>query len=158
MKISIITAMFLATLSTTSHADSIYKSVDENGNVTYSSTPPDNYIDSTKINISAPPSDADVKAAQQRHDSNIKAAEIMDENRSSRNQQTAEDNRLKRENQTQLQQQTQKQESHDNQDYGYPYYPRRYPGVTRPPIGRPVTKPITRPVQKPVTRPSMPAR
>ena len=123
-------------------ADTIYKSISEDGNVTYSTTPPQNSERSTSIDITPPPSEEDIKAAQSRQERNKKAAETLDENRKKRNEITAEENRLKRENQKQLQQQQQAEENNDNQGYGYPYYRQRHPGVIRPPAHRPVQLPV----------------
>lgn len=126
-----IVALVLCLISA-SHADSIYKTVDENGRVTYSSTPPENSKDISEINIAAPPSEKQIKAAQERHEGNLKAAEILDENRNKRNEQIAEENRIKREKQK-----TQPEESYNNEDYGYPYYRRRNPNIIRRPVTRP---------------------
>lgn len=127
-------------LTATSHADTVYKSVDENGKVTYSSTPPVEHNDISKIKIAAPPSDEHVEAAKQRHEKNQKAAEILDENRQKRNAQIAEENRIKRERQNQLKQQKQAEDANRNDQYDhYPYY-RRGGGIIvnpRPPIARP---------------------
>jgi hypothetical protein len=131
------------------HADSIYKSVDENGRVTYSSTPPESHKEIEKINIAPPPSEAEIQAAKQRHEKNLEAAGTMDETRKKRNEITAEENRIKSERQKQMQKQTQKKESNDSP--AYPYYYPRYPGVIVPPApDRPVIdRPIERPIQLP---------
>lgn len=130
------------------HAESIYKSVDENGRVSYSSTPSDNSQSAEKMDIVPPPSEAEIEAAKQRHERNLEAAETMDVTRKKRNEITAEENRIKSERQKQMQKQTQKKESNDSQ--GYPYYYPRYPGVLvpadRPVIDRPI---IERPVNLP---------
>ena len=136
MKIISITILLLA--SATIDADTIYKSIDKDGNVTYSTTPPQNSEQSTSVNIAPPPSEERIKAAQDRQNRNKEAADILDENRKKRDEITAEQNRLKRENQKQLQQQQQAEKNNDNNDYGYPYIPGRRPGDVRPPINRPV--------------------
>ena len=123
-------------------ADTIYKSISEGGNVTYSTTPPPNSERSTSIDITPPPSEEDIKTAQDRQERNKKAAETLDKNRKKRNEITAEENRLKRENQKQLQQQQQAEKNNDNQNYGYPYYRQRHPGAIRPPAHRPVQLPV----------------
>jgi len=119
-------------------ADTIYKSVDDKGNITYSTTPPQDNATSTEVEIAPPPSEEQIRAAQQRHDRNKEAAEILDENRKKREEQIAEENRLKREQQKQLQQKKQAEKNNENQNYGYPY-PRRLPA--RPIINPPVAVP-----------------
>jgi len=139
----IIKILFFLSLSlTTVHAETIYKSVDKNGKVTYSTTPPANSKTSTQVDIAPPPSEDRIKAAQQRQERNKEAAGILDENRKKRDELTAEENRLKREQQKQLQQQKQAEESNANDEYvGYPYYRRR-------PVGRPiVTPPVNLPAR-----------
>ena len=126
-------------ISTTfSIADTIYKSVDKNGKVTYSTTPPKNSKQSTEVDIAPPPSEEQVKAAQERYERSKKAADIYDENRKEREEIIAEENRLKQEKQKQLQQQQQAEKNNENQNYGYPY-PRRLPGrpVVNPPVAVP---------------------
>jgi len=140
--------LLLITLSGT-HAETIYKSVDENGRVSYSSTPPESHKEIEKVNITPPPSEAEIQAAKQRHEKNIEAAGTMDETRKKRNDIIAEENRIKNERQKQMQKQTQKKESNDSKSYPY-YYP-RYPGVIAPPVtDRPIIDhPIERPLQLP---------
>lgn len=129
-------------------AEKVYKSIDENGRVSYSSTPPDDNQSAEKIDIAPPPSDAEIQAAKQRHEKNLEAAETMDTTRKKRNEITAEENRIKSERQKQMQKQTQQKEQSNSP--AYPYYYPRYPGVTVPPnrpvIDRPI---IERPVQLP---------
>ena len=119
-------------------ADTIYKSVDEKGNVTYSTTPTQDNAKSTEVEIAPPPSEEQVRAAQQRHDRNKEAAEILDENRKKREALSAEENRLKREQQKQLQQQQQAEKNNENQNNSYPF-PLRRPGrpVIHPPVAVP---------------------
>ena len=118
-------------------ADTIYKSVDEHGNVSYSTTPPKDNERSTAVDIAPPPSEKQVKAAQERGERNQEAADILDENRKKRDEITAEQNREKRENQKQLQQQRQAEQNNSNDDYGYPYYPRRRVGNQGSPVVSP---------------------
>jgi hypothetical protein len=140
--------------STAAHADSIYKSVDENGKVTYSATPPQNSEQIKKIEIQPPPSDEDIKSAKQRHQKLQQAAGALDEDRKKRDEITAEENRLAQEKQKQSQLQQQAEKNNSNTDNAYPYYyPRRYP--PRYPAGPGPATP--RPVQRP--RPArLPAR
>ena len=118
--------------ATSAVAEDIYKSVDDNGKVTYSSTPPANTQEASKVEITPPPSAADIKAAKEQQERNQKTADMLDENRKQRGQATAEDNRLKRENQKQSQLQQDAENNNENRDYGYPYYPGRYPAGGRP--------------------------
>lgn len=125
------------------YADTIYKSVDENGKVSYSTTPPTDNTDSSIVNISAPPSEESIKAAKNRQENNMEAARQFDENRQARNEITEKENQQKRENQKQKQLQQEAENNNDNLDYGYPV-PRR-----RPMHDRPVTRPSPRPVVLP---------
>lgn len=121
------------------NAETIYKSVDENGKVTYSATPPEESETATQVDIAPPPSEERIKAAQQRHERNMETADVLDENRKKRDELTAEENRLKREKQKQLQLQKQAEKNNENDNYdGYPYYPSRY--RPRPP-GKPIIAP-----------------
>ncbi len=135
LKILILTLPFIAN----SHADTIYKTVDEQGRTTYSSTPLESENQTTTIKTTPAPSDERIEAAQQRHKRNVNAAEIMDKNRMQRNEKIEEENRLKQERQKQLQQNKQTEDANDTQHYGYPYYPRRplYKPVVSPPVHRP---------------------
>lgn len=132
MKIISIVIILLTT--GTSVADTIYKSVDKDGHVTYSTTPPANSENSNSVDIAPPPSEERIQAAKDRQDRNKEAAGILDENRKERDKITAEENRLKRENQEQLQQQQQADKNNENNNYGYPYIPGRRPGGPRLPI------------------------
>jgi hypothetical protein len=137
---TIIRIIFLFTVSLAPlNAETIYKSVDENGKVTYSTTPPEESETATPVDIAPPPSEERIKAAQQRHERNMEAAGVLDENRKKRDELTAEENRLKREKQKQLQLQKQAEKNNENDNYdGYPYYPPRY--RPRPP-GKPIIVP-----------------
>jgi len=138
--VAIFKFLFLFSVSlTTLNAETIYKSVDENGKVTYSTTPPEESKTATPVDIAPPPSKERIKAAQQRHERNMEAAGVLDENRKKRDELTAEENRLKREKQKQLQLQQQAEKNNENKDYGYPYYRRLPPG--RPIIVPPVNLP-----------------
>ncbi|MDT8283378.1 MAG: DUF4124 domain-containing protein [Gammaproteobacteria bacterium] len=151
---------YMLLCSTAAYAETVYKSVDENGNVSYSATPPPNSEQTKKIDIQPPPSEEDIKSAQQRHQRIQETAGILDEDRKKRNEMTAEEKRLEQEKQKQLQLQQQAEKNNNNQDYGYPYYypwryparyPRHYPGGNRP-GSRPITpEPFQppRPVQLP---------
>mgnify|MGYP001815000668 FL=1 len=138
---TIIRLIFLFTVSLAPlNAETIYKSVDETGKVTYSTTPPEDSESATQVDIAPPPSEERIKAAQQRHQRNMEAAGVLDENRKKRDELTAEENRLKREKQKQLQLQKQAEENNANDRYdGYPFYRHRLP--ERPIIVPPVNLP-----------------
>lgn len=133
------TLTLLLILISAAQAEAIYKSVDADGRVTYSSTPPEDSKKITKIDIQPAPSQDRIEAALQGHERNVRAAELLDQNRKKRNEILAEENRLKQERQKQLQRKTEQKESDDHNVY--PYYLPRYPGLTVPPykpgMGRP---------------------
>lgn len=136
-------------LTSSAQAETIYKSVDENGRVSYSSTPPGSSKELTRIKIQPAPSQDRIEAAQQNHERNLKAAELLDQNRKKRNEIIAEEHRLRLEKQKQLQKKTEQKESDDNTVY--PYYLPRYPGLTVPPHKPGFDVPnIERPVQLPM--------
>lgn len=120
----------------------IYKSIDKNGKVTYSATPAQNAEQTTSIKLTPPPSEEDIQAARERQKRSQKAADILDENRKKRDEIIAEENRLKREKQKQLQQQRQAEKNNENKGYVYPYIPGRRPGGILPPAHRPVHLPV----------------
>ena len=128
---------------TEARADKIYKIVDENGKVTYSSVPPDNTdesSDTSTIDITPPPSEERKQAARQRHERNMNTAEQMDENRTKRNAIIAEENRLKRERQKQAAEQFKQDEpASEKKHYGYPHLPPPMPPIRpQPPIAVPL--------------------
>ena len=95
--------LLTASLALPAHgAAAVYKSVDKHGKVTYSSSPPENHQDTAKVNILPPPSEEDVRAAQQRHQRNLRTEKILDESRQKHNQKIAEKNRIRREKNEQL--------------------------------------------------------
>ena len=127
---------------TTLHADTdtIYKIIDDQGNVTYTTTPPADRDEATTINVAPEPSEERIKAAQERHDQNLKAGEIMVETRNEREKIAQEEARIRKEKQLQHQESQQTEENNNPQHFGYPYNPRRVPGkpIARPPVHRPV--------------------
>ncbi len=129
-------------------ADTIYKSVDEDGNVTYSTTAVQDSEQSTKVDIMPPPSEESIEAAQDLQERYEKTADTMGEDRKKRNEIIAEENRLKRENEKLLQQEPAEQNNY-YLDYEDDYLDdrSRYPGVIRPPVQRP-------PMQRPPSRPA----
>ncbi len=102
MKVLLINRAVLIALSAYFHsnnvlADAVYKSVDKEGNITYSSSPTDNHQQADKVDILPPPSEEAANAAQERHQQNLRAEKTFEENRQNRSQKIAEDNRIKRE-------------------------------------------------------------
>ncbi len=147
MKTILTITLFLLLTPSVSIAETIYKSIDESGKVTYSNTPSKNPEQATSVNIAPPPSPEDIAAAQGRHERNKEAANILDENRKKRDAINAEENRLKRENKKQLQQQRQAEKNNDNRDNVYPYIPGRRPGGALPPTHKPVHRPVRIPIR-----------
>jgi len=126
-------------------ADKIYKIVDENGKVSYTSSPPANAgndRETSTIDLAPPPSEDRVKAAQRRYERNIEAAEQMDKNRNQRSEMISEENRLKRERQKQAAEQFKQEEpASEEEHYGYPYLPRPRPPIRpRPPVAVPLSR------------------
>jgi len=140
-------SIFLLLASSVINAETVYKSIDENGKVTYSTTPAKNATQSSNIDIAPPPSQEAIKAAQQRHERTRQAANILDENRKKRDAIIAEENRLKREQQKQLQLQRQAEKNNENENDVYPYVPRRRPGGILPPAHKPVHRPVQLPAR-----------
>ena len=99
-------------------ADTVYKSVDKSGRITYSSSPAKNSRETVEVNILPPPSEDSVKAAQQRHQQNLRADKIFDENRQQRWQKIAEENRIKQERKKQIE----SQQKPDKAKQEGPYY------------------------------------
>ena len=94
--------LLIAAISNNTLADSIYKSVDKSGKITYSSSPTENHQNTVKVNILPPPSEENVRAAQQRHQQNLRTEIILDESRQKHSQEIAEKNRIRREKNEQL--------------------------------------------------------
>ncbi len=92
------TILLLSTgTSSNTLADTIYKSVNKDGRITYSSSPTENHEKTVKLNILPPPSEEAVKAAQKRHQQNLRTNTIIDKNRQNRSQEIADKNRMKHE-------------------------------------------------------------
>jgi hypothetical protein len=101
-----------------SYAENIYKTIDNNGNVSYSSSPPAANQQSEKITVPPPPSDDDVNSAKNRHKKNLKAEKIYSDSRLQREQKVAEDARIRKEKQESY---TPPQQNEKAKDEG-PYY------------------------------------
>lgn len=144
MKIIVSSTLLLFLVPATIVAETIYKTIDQNGKATYSNSPAKHAEKSTSVNITPPPSEEAIKAAHDRHQRNKDMANILQKNKEKRDEIAAEENRLKREQQRQLQQQRQAERNNENDNYNAPYIPGRRPGGILPPAHRPVQLP-TRP-------------
>ena len=94
VSIVLLSACMLTSIHT--FADSVYKSIDKNGKITYSTAPTKNHEDVSKIDISPPPSEKDIDAAIERHQQNLKTDKMLEQSRQQRSREIAEKNRLKR--------------------------------------------------------------
>ena len=125
---AIITASIFVLGMSVGYSDTIYKSIDEQGNVTYSSTPPDNAV-KTK-NIKLPKSQTDSASGdQQRRQQNMQ--EVTDDlakSRAEREKQRAEQQAKSAEKKKEQQKLDSDRDSDRRDVYGYP------PNITRPPI------------------------
>jgi Domain of unknown function (DUF4124) len=133
----------LVMLAGTAVGDQIYRSVDAEGNVTFSSQPPAGAVNVDEVNVQPGPSAAAQRAARERMQAQEATANEMSEARANRAQQEPEAAPAEP-----------YVEEPVNQFYGYPdgNYPRGDQVPGRLP-GRPVTLPA-RPVQLPA-RPVM---
>ena len=86
-----------STFSATLIAEPIYKSVDENGKVTYSSTPAINNKTSKRVAITPPPSAQAIEQARTRHQKNLKTTQLLEKNRLNRKKEIAKNEAIKRE-------------------------------------------------------------
>ena len=77
----------LALLAGTAAADQIYRSVDAEGNVTFSSQPPPGAVNVDKVTVHPGPSDAEQREARERMQRQEATASEMSEARTSRGQQ-----------------------------------------------------------------------
>jgi len=134
-------ALLLAMLAGTAAAEQIYRSVDAQGNVTFSSQPPTNSVTVDKVSVQPGPSEAAQREAQERMQRQEATANELGEANASRVQQ--------RPQATPAVPEPVEQEEPVNQYYGYP--PRNRIRDRLPP--RPVQLPAP-PVQ-PSTRPAM---
>ncbi|MCP4996259.1 MAG: DUF4124 domain-containing protein [Gammaproteobacteria bacterium] len=82
--------MLLLIVSTIATAEKVYKSVDESGNVTYSSSPPENAVNSKSVTIPPGPTDEQKSEAGKRAESTAEQAEAMRQDRMEAQKQRAE--------------------------------------------------------------------
>jgi hypothetical protein len=133
--------LMLAMLAGTVMAEQIYRSVDADGNVTFSNQPPKNAVTVDQVSVQPGPSDAAQQEARERMQRQEAAANEMSEARASRDQQQQVASPSVPE--------PVEQQEPLNQNYDYPYgdTPRRDEVRDRLPV-RPVQLPA-RPVQMP---------
>jgi Domain of unknown function (DUF4124) len=140
--------LLLVMLAGTVAAEQIYRSVDAEGNVTFSNQPPANSVTVDQVNVQPGPSDAAQQEAQERMQRQESTANELGEANASRVQQ--------RPQATPAVPEPVEQEEPLNQYYGYP--PRNRIRDRLPPrpvqLPAPPVQPSTRPVQ-PSTRPAM---
>ena len=77
------------------HADPLYKWVDSTGQVTYSSTPPPGGIKAEKVKVPPPPSDEDIKQAEERVKKIEEQASELENRRLDQEAKEAEEARLR---------------------------------------------------------------
>lgn len=95
-KPALISFALSSTFSVSLMANPVYKSVDENGNVTYSSTPTTNNKTSEKVAIPQPPSPQAIEEARTRHQENLETKLLLEEARQKREDKIAENEAIKR--------------------------------------------------------------
>ena len=117
----------------------VYKSIDANGNVTYSSTPPPDAARAEAVELTPPPAPTEIEAAQQRAQALQELGDQAYREREERSAELAESRRAAREEAARQQSAEPPPEAANYGGYGwglpaYPGYPPGYlpPGV-RPP-------------------------
>jgi Skp family chaperone for outer membrane proteins len=80
MSLRVFTLLFAALASASAMADTLYKSVDSAGNVTYSSTPPKGGK-VEKLEVAPPPTEAEIQAAEERLKRNAAQANELEAER-----------------------------------------------------------------------------
>ena len=81
--------LLLAMLAATAVAEQIYRSVDAEGNVTFSSDPPQNAVTVDQVSVQPGPSEAAQREARERMQRQVETANEMSEARATRDQQRA---------------------------------------------------------------------
>ena len=95
-KPALILIVLVSSFSENLYSNPIYKSIDKNGNVTYSSTPTTNSKTAEKIAIPPPPSTQAIEEARARHQENLKTNQLLEETRQQREEKIAEKEAIKR--------------------------------------------------------------
>jgi hypothetical protein len=141
---TVLAGCMLIMLAGSAAADQIYRSVDAEGNVTFSSQPPAGAVAVDEVNVQPGPSEAEQNAARERMQAQEATANEMGEARASRTMQQSQEEPVEP--------YVVEQQEPVNQYYGYPYPPRRDQVPGRLP-DQPVNLPA-RPVQMPA-RPAL---
>jgi hypothetical protein len=131
----------LALLSGTVAAEQIYRSVDAEGNVTFSNQPPDNAVSVDKVDVEPGPSEAAQREAQERMQRQEEAAQELGEARASRAKQQEKQAAPPAPEAVEPAEPL-------NQEYVDPY--------VYPPVRDRIRDRLPRPVPRPVPRPPMP--
>lgn len=129
-------------------AGEVYRSIDTEGNVTYSEEPPEQAQSVKVVPIDPPPTEQEVEEAARKREQDQSLAEQMEQSRQAREQQRAEQEKEKRQREIE-QAQLQRLQQYDQQRYQYDGYATPYyPWYGRPPYyhGKP-HHPGHRPVQ-----------
>jgi hypothetical protein len=129
--------LLLVMLAGTAAAEQIYKSVDAEGNVTFSNEPPANSVSVDQVDVQPGPSEAAQREAQERMQRQEATANELGESRASRDQQKPQASPA-------VPEQVEPIEP-VNQYYGYPSGNRLRDRLPERPVQLP-----TRPVQRPV--------
>lgn len=127
----------------------VYKSIDEQGNVTFSSESVENAVSEQAIQLPAGPSDDQVETAQQRVRDSQQRADTMENQRLKRDKIRQADENARQQLKLQ-QEQAGANTNEDNGFYGYPAY--RKPGYGHRP-GKPGHQPGHKPGHKPGNKP-----
>jgi hypothetical protein len=133
----------------------VYKSIDANGNVTYSSTPPPDAARAVAIELTAPPAPTEIEAAQQRAQALQELGDQASREREERSAALAGARQAAQEEAARQQSAEPPPEAANYGGYGwgFPAYPRYPPGV-RPPWPE---RPAPPPARSPMTQPDHPA-
>jgi len=132
----------------------VYKSIDANGHVTYSSTPPASAAQAEAVELAPPPAPTEIKAAQQRAQELQEMGDQAARQRAERSAQLAQERRAASEEAARRQAAGSPPEADNSRNYGWGY-PGYFPPVVRPPWPEhPVAPP---PGRNPGARPDHPA-
>jgi hypothetical protein len=139
----------------------VYKSIDANGNVTYSSTPPPDAARAEAIELTPSPAPTEIEAAQQRAQALQELGDQASSEREERSAQLAEARQAAREEAARQQpaEPPSQAASYGGYGWGFPIYPGYQPGYLRPGVRppwpeRPAPPP---PARRPMTKPNHPA-
>jgi hypothetical protein len=139
----------------------VYKSIDANGNVTYSSTPPPDAARAEAVELTPPLAPTEIEAAQQRAQALQELGDQASREREERSAQLAEARQAAREEAARQKSAEPPPEAPDYGGYGwgFPAYPGYQPGCLLPGIRPPWPERLAppSPARNPMTRPDHPA-